>query len=179
MDVMRNDQASRTGAFSGFAARIRPAHSIRSLALIACMLGLQGCLLPVLTVADALLGISGGTPSAGQNAGPFSGAPSSSQNRAAYDPAISDVLDAADSETVSQSCKAQLPEELPEPSSGCVLRWACLPGAGSPMQLRLCAVTPETMQTTQTAQSAVEQNVWAWDESGRQVLASPALTSQD
>ena len=128
---------------------------------VACV---QGCV-PVLAVAEAILSGLGDDASSTTAPGPFDGAPSSSQNRDPSDPAITDALVASEFERVTDACKAKLPQAEPEPTVGCEIRLACLPGAATPMKLRLCAKSPET--TVRPVLSKPYGQTWAWDISDR------------
>lgn len=155
----------------GIDPRLGIAGCRRLLVIFLCLSGVTGCL-PVLSLAAAALGGADESP-AGTAIGPFDGASSSSQNRNPYDPAISDALDASEFQKVTDECKAKLPPAEPQPATGCVIRLACLPGAGTPMRLRLCA---KGLETAQPSNPDVERHDWNWGAS-RNAETARAATS--
>lgn len=136
--------------------------SCRAAAIVLSIASVQGCV-PALLLAEAALSGLGDAPAVSAP-GPFNGAPSSSQNRSPSDPTIRDALAAAESETVTQECKANLPAVEPEPTTGCVIRWSCLPGLSAPIRLRSCA---ENSQASQPLYNRPYEGSWRWDAANR------------
>lgn len=111
---------------------------------------------PALSIASAIMSGSDGTSSAS----PYAGTPSSTQNRDPYDPMIDEALAAADQNQVTETCKARLPPVQPVPAKGCAIRLSCLPGAETPMALRLCASDPGAVLPLH---SDAGEPRWKWD----------------
>ena len=111
---------------------------------------------PALSLASAVLNGSGDASSAA----PYAGTPSSTQNRDPGDPMIDEALAAAEQNQVTATCKARLPQVQPVPVKGCGVRLACLPGAETPMRLRLCASDPDTALPVHSDAGKLS---WKWD----------------